>query len=102
MNYDIDELSYKKGYDEGYAQGKSETIDAIECHGNYCSAKGCDACGGFGYVLVRRNCPTCHTSYWVQPHVMTLYDGKQYNSKDGLKIVHRANGKSTCHKCPKK
>lgn len=58
---------------------------------------GCQNCGGYGVVLEQRSC-RCGRRYWVRPGAHTMYEGRIWNSFDGLRLSH-VDGKTVCEHC---
>lgn len=60
---------------------------------------GCSRCGGSGVVLEQTNCKACGKSYWVRPGVYSSFEGKRWQSLDGLQLVDTAKHGTLCLAC---
>lgn len=71
----------------------------IKCQYKADHGAGCSRCGGYVVVLMERPaCVKCRRKAWFRPGVHTTYDGKQYESWDGLALTVTAKG-DVCMKC---
>lgn len=72
------------------------SIDCQKCDGE----SPCSRCGGYGIIAVKRvACTQCKVEAWFKPGVATMYDGKRYESFDGLQLIYRTGGESVCEGC---
>lgn len=59
----------------------------------------CFHCHGYGHVLENvKICTKCEVRGWVRPGVFTSYDGKKWQTTDGIGVVDRENGR-LCADC---
>ena len=73
-------------------------MDKIQCQGKSCKENGCPSCGGYGYIIAKAKC-NCGQEYWARPGQYTRWEGKEWYSFDGLKIICHLDGPSECAKC---
>lgn len=73
--------------------------EKILCQGKSCKT-GCHSCGGYG-VLIQRENLDCGHYIWTRPYAITVYDGKEFRSIDGLDCIYK-NGKYLCLDCYEK
>lgn len=76
-----------------------QEMNKIKCQN--CSPtkdEGCYKCGGYKVILIKSKCDGCRKVYWTNPGVYTVYEGKEFVSFDGLKLVYKLNG-TFCQRC---
>lgn len=86
------------------------TLQKIECQDSNCGkrvspfdanweVRGCNTCGGYGYVLQQLQVECCQRRTWVRPDSITVYNGKKLQAVNGLVLIFRDNGGPVCGDC---
>jgi hypothetical protein len=69
------------------------------CRGNP-EDTGCRSCNGYGVVLETYFCDRCKREWWARPGMKTtMYDGRSWQSFDGLDLIYRLDGGLLCKDC---
>jgi hypothetical protein len=61
---------------------------------------GCYTCGGYGYLFeFVEVCRKCRRSAWLRPGNFTCYEGKKFNSMDGVTLTCHMDDSGVWYEC---
>lgn len=61
--------------------------------------RGCNTCGGYGYLFEQFKLECCGRSTWLRPDPITVYHGKKFQTLDGIMLIFRDDGHVVCDDC---
>lgn len=70
----------------------------IKCQKCKPEDQGCERCGGYKVIVAKVHLQCCGREYWTRPGVRSMYDGKTWESFDGLGLICK-DGKTQCLEC---
>ncbi len=75
--------------------------EMIKCRAPHAKTGGCVVCGGYKYLISKEKvCTQCGLEGWVRPGNYTSYDGKKWNTFDGIRMTDHF-GEKPIRLCPK-
>lgn len=77
-------------------------VEKIKCKSKHSGTGGCGVCGGYGYLIAKQKvCTECGLEGWVRPGSWTSYEGKRWNTFDGITMTQHFRNETSVSLCPK-